>query len=98
MRNHDYAKARNPLTTRGTFDGETKGRSDGQTVRRSDGNAPTIREVLYVRPDGLAAAVCLNQEIGMTEIVWTVKNPLTPGYWKARCRKKPRSLKKEKSS
>jgi hypothetical protein len=70
----------------------------GQTVRRSDGNAPTIRQVLYVRPDGLAAAVYLNQEIEMTEIVWTVKNPFTPGYWKAGCRKKPRSLKKEKSS
>jgi len=31
--------------------------------------------VLYVRPDALAAAVYLNDEIEMTEIVWQMKPP-----------------------
>ena len=51
MRNHDYAKARNPLTTRGTFDGETKGRSDGQTAthQHCEPCEKTLRQVRFSR-------------------------------------------------
>ncbi len=48
----------------------------GDIVRRHSGNdRPTIRVVLYVRPDGLAAAVYLNSEFVMTEIEWVTKEP-----------------------